>query len=98
MDHINGDTLDNRKSNLRFATAQQNQWNKRPKLLGASKYKGVTRDKRRSKWAVKIRLPDRSKRLTVGHFDNELDAAIAYDNAAIALFGVYARTNFGNGE
>lgn len=92
-DHINGDGLDNHKSNLRIVTTQQNQWNQRKRLNTSSKYKGVHKRSDCNKWQARIRI-NNGKQISLGFFDKEEDAAKAYDVKAIELFGEYAKTNF----
>lgn len=95
VDHINGDRLDNRRANLRFCTWGQNLQNKRKTGRGRaplSPYKGVTYFSAQNKWAARI-TSDR-KRVFLGYFDNDEDAAKAYDLAAKDMFGEFARTNF----
>jgi len=93
-DHINMDRLDNRRRNLRDATYQQNVANTSKKGVSrSSKYKGVNLDKnRKGLWVAKICFNRKYQYL--GRFKNEVDAARAYDVAAVKLFGVYARPNF----
>lgn len=96
IDHINGNKLDNRRSNLRFVTHQQNTFNSKPKTnvsgrLCRSRFKGVTWRGDRHKWRSCITI-DR-KRHYIGLYDTEEEAAIAYNNAAIILFGEYANLN-----
>jgi len=90
IDHINGDRLDNRKANLRFVTRQQNIFNKKPQGK-TSKYKGVYFRKSWGKWIAQISI--NKKKQHIGVFENELDAARAYDNIASKLCGEYARLN-----
>ena len=88
VDHINGDGLDNRKCNLRLCTRSQNGAN-RHKVRG--NFKGVCWYSRCNKWGASI-CHDR-KRYHLGYFDKELEAAKAYDDKAIELFGEFARLN-----
>lgn len=88
VDHINGDTLDNRKENLRFVTASQNIQNSMG-YKGSSKYKGVHYD--RNKWRADIQKD--KKRIRIGRYDSEIEAARAYDQKAIELFGEFAKIN-----
>lgn len=91
-DHRNGDTLDNRRSNLRACTRIQNGANKRKWTRGTSKYKGVSFDGVANKWAAEVAGPN--LRRWLGRFPSEVDAAKAYDAAAIELFGEFAKLNF----
>jgi hypothetical protein len=92
-DHINGDSLDNRKANLRSATRLQNSWNRsKSSKPGYSKYKGVTFDKKMQKWFAQIRV--RGKHISLGRFEDEIEAAKAYDKAAKKHFGDFANLNF----
>ncbi len=90
IDHINRDGLDCRKTNMRECTMSQNLQNKR-KQRGTSKYKGVYLYKRTGRWIAQYRV--NGKKTDVGSFENEIDAAIAYDKAVTKAFGEYARTN-----
>lgn len=89
VDHINGNGLDNRRSNLRCATHAENMRN-RHRSWGTSKYKGVRRD--RNKWRASIRKD--KKDYFLGYFSKQISAALAYDKVAIEMFGEFARTNF----
>lgn len=91
-DHINGDGLDNRKSNLRNVTQAQNQHNRRKGKNCSSQYKGVCWDKNKKKWIAYIKF--NSKRKHIGRFKLEANAAKAYDSLALKLFGEYACVNF----
>lgn len=91
VDHINGNKLDNRKCNLRICTTRENACNS-ISTKGSSKYKGVHWDEDRKKWTACIK--NHRKHHFIGRFDNEEDAAKAYDDLAIKLHGEYARLNF----
>lgn len=91
IDHINGKPFDNRLSNLRLCTISQNhQRQQKTVYKTTSKYKGVFYNKFRRYWSAAIYNPNR---LHLGCFKTELEAAIAYNNAAIKYFGEFARLN-----
>jgi hypothetical protein len=90
-DHINGNRLDNRKSNLRTASAEQNARNSKKRSGCTSKYKGVSWCRIRKKWLSHIRINKKSKRL--GRFSSELDAARKYNEIALIHFGEFAKLN-----
>lgn len=89
VDHINGITTDNRRSNLRIATYSQNNMNQKIKL---TKYKGIKWKNDERKWQARIAL--HGKEISLGQFMCPILAALKYDNAALQLFGEYARLNF----
>lgn len=92
-DHINGDTLDNRRCNLRICLHQENSRNRRKQGKAAtSRYKGVTWHKYKKRWVARIVLsPGKTKSL--GDFSTEKEAALAYNIAAINYFGGFAALN-----
>lgn len=92
VDHINGNSLDNRRCNLRVCTRSQNTMNKRKHKDGIQKYKGITFRKDNQKYQAQIML--NGKRITIGCFDTDIEAAKAYDNFARRYFGEFAKTNF----
>jgi hypothetical protein len=95
VDHGNNKTLDNRRANLRLATSSQNAVNRRrrcDKSKASSKYTGVSLEKGRNKWLAYISFNGKRKHL--GRFDNEIDAARAYDKAALEFHKEFARLNF----
>lgn len=92
IDHINGDTLDNRKLNLRFCTHQQNLWNRHKRKQTQSKYIGLSKGRNRKKWQVQILIDGKKK--TIGQFESEEDAARAYDKVARKYYGEFAPVNF----
>jgi len=91
IDHINHDSLDNRKVNLRVCTIAQNQMNRIPSLNTSSIYKGVYWRKRDKRWYSRISVKGKLKHL--GSFVNEKDAAIKYNKAANQFFGEFAYLN-----
>jgi hypothetical protein len=91
-DHANGNSLDNRRRNLRPATSAQNSYN-RGKHGRSSRYIGVCRDIKRNKWIAQIKCAAKRVRL-IKRFDNEIDAAKWRDKKAIEIFGEFARLNY----
>ncbi|MBT7069657.1 MAG: hypothetical protein HN975_02050 [Anaerolineae bacterium] len=93
-DHINKNRLLNIRSNLRFATVKENAINRTKKSGCTSQFRGVSWNKRGQKWRASI--GDNYKLIHLGHFENEIDAAMAYNEAAIGLFGEFAQLNICN--
>jgi hypothetical protein len=95
VDHRNGDKRDNRRENLRAATSAQNAQNQgKRKTATSSRFKGVTRHRTAEKWQAGITVNGRFRYL--GLFTSEESAALAYDSAALAAWGDFARLNFGS--
>ncbi len=84
IDHINGDGLDNRRENLRFITYAQNSQNKKK---SKNKYYGIVYREDINKWQVS------ANKKYLGCYNNELDAAKAYDCHVLKLYGESAKTN-----
>lgn len=92
IDHINGNVLDNRKSNLRPASIKENSRNKRKSVNKASEYKGVVYDGSLPRnWKARITVD--GELIYLGSFETEEDAAYAYNIAATNHFGEFARLN-----
>ncbi len=99
-DHINSDGFDNRRENIRALTQDENSTNamkparSNTKKKSTSRYKGVSFDKGLGRWRARITCGGITHH--IGYFGDETDAAKAYDKAAIAFFGDYAKLNFPN--
>jgi len=91
VDHIDGNGSNNRRANLRLCTKAQNLYNSKPRA-SRSQYKGVRYDKRTQKWIAEITYL--GKKHYLGSFDDEIEAAKAYDRQARKFFGEFARPNF----
>lgn len=92
IDHINGDKLDCRKSNLRYCNQTGNSRNKKGTTRKTSEYKGVCWAKREKTWKAQIGLPGARNKF-LGHWKEEKMAALAYNVAAYKLFGEFAKLN-----
>lgn len=90
-EHADRNTLNNQRSNLRVATKSQNAVNVSSRQNSTSKYLGVCWKNRDRKWVAQI-TKDYKKKF-IGYFDNEIDAAIAYNKKAIEMFGEFANLN-----
>lgn len=90
VDHRNGDTLDNRRENIRKCTTRQNSCNRSAQRNNTSGFKGVTWDKSTSKWRARIG----EFRKHLGLFASPEEAARVYDAAAKEQFGEFAYLNF----
>ncbi len=91
IDHKDGDTLNNRKSNLRYATSSQNSANTLRKPRASSNFKGVYFDPRNSRWYS--RATYQYKTYYLGRFDSKTEAALAYNKKAIEIHGEFAKLN-----
>lgn len=92
IDHRYRNGLNNQRSNLRPCTPSENQMNSKPQRNSSSIYKGVSWNKLRCKWLSQIQVY--GKKIYIGLFSDEKDAARAYDNVAIKHFGAFALLNF----
>jgi hypothetical protein len=92
VDHINRNSLDNRRMNLRKCSRSQNTQNSNP--WGTSTYRGVSWSKYTRKWTAEIMC--HGKRFWLGYFYDETLAALTYDCAADRLYGPIGFRNFPN--
>jgi len=92
VDHINGDSLDNRRANLRLATQTQNLYNRKKKENTSSQFIGSFFNKSHRYWCSQIKVNGKS--IWLGSFDSEIAAARAYDKAALEYHKEFARLNF----
>jgi hypothetical protein len=91
-DHTNHNGLDNRKTNVRPATSSQNSCNARKRTKTISRYRGVSRDASSNRYRARIKLNGRQ--IHLGTFDDQEQAAKAYDAAAKKYHGEFAVLNF----
>ncbi len=91
VDHRNRDGLDNQRANLRVCTHQQNIFNHIKQKKATSRHKGVSWNKRERKWIA--RIGHNKQRMYLGYFNNEDEAARAYNEKVTELFGEFARPN-----
>lgn len=95
VDHINGNTLDNRIANLRECTPQESSRNIGKRKSGcSSKYVGVSYSREKKMWVSRISYNNKDYHL--GYFQNEIDAAMRRDEVAIKKHGEFAKLNLKN--
>ena len=90
-DHVNSNGLDNRRINLREASQAQNCANQRLHSNNTSGYKGVSRERAERRW--KARICVKGRHIFLGRFDDPVEAARAYNEAALEYFGEFAWLN-----
>lgn len=91
VDHIDGNRVNNSRRNLRLCTRLENLQNSKKRDGTASRHKGVDWLSANHKWRARIR--HHGKTITLGCFATEGEAALAYNEAAINLFGPFAKLN-----
>jgi hypothetical protein len=96
VDHIDGNGLNNTRENLRICSRSQNLANQGTQKHNTSGFKGVFFDTERKKLRAEIGW--QGLRRNLGRFDNQIDAAKAYDKAALELHGAFAQLNFPKGD
>jgi hypothetical protein len=89
VDHINGDKLDNRRSNLRQATHAENMRNRKMQVNNKSGFRGVHQKKKDGLWYAQIKVNGIQKFL--GSFKNPLDASVAYEKESQKEYGEFRR-------
>jgi hypothetical protein len=91
VDHVNGDTLDNRRSNLRLATHSENMRNSRLSSRNTSGFRGIYRQSDTYRWVARVRV--RGATHHIGSFATREEAAAARDRLAQELHGKFVRLN-----
>jgi hypothetical protein len=92
VDHIHGNRLDNTRANLHNCTPAENNRNRAKHRHSASRYFGVYREKKKTKWEAVIYFKGKNRH--IGYFADEIEAARAYDRKAAEWLGPAARLNF----
>jgi hypothetical protein len=91
VDHINGNTLDNRRSNLRVVSRKHNSWNKKMPSTNTTGFKGVYRTKR-GRRPFEARIKVNQKQIYLRSFHTAEEASAAYEKAALHYFGPFCRS------
>ena len=91
VDHTDGNKANNCRFNLRVCTPDENRHNQAKRSDSTSRFKGVGRDRRRGKY--RARFTRNGHRFWLGYFDDEVEAARAYDHKAVECCGPFARVN-----
>ena len=92
VDHLKGNRLDNTRARLGICTLSENAQNRAKRANATSRYRGVSYSKDREEWVVA--LPREANQKFVGSYDDEVEAARAYDYAAVLYLDDSARLNF----
>lgn len=90
-DHKNGNTLDNRKCNLRNCDSSENGMNRKLNINNKAKLKGASFCKEVGKWVAHICF--KKNQIRIGYFDSKIEAAKAYNNKALELYREFAKIN-----
>lgn len=96
VDHINNNTLDNRRENLRLCSHNENMYNRRMLKSNKSGYRGVSKPSDSKKWVATISAG--GNQYYLGCFDDPIEAAKVRDAKAQELHGEFARLNFPEGD
>lgn len=91
VDHIDRDRTNNTRANLRACTRTENGWNALPPKKRGSRFRGVYLCTTTGRWRAGINRG--STRLVLGRFDTEVEAARAYNRAALEMSGEFAALN-----
>lgn len=92
IDHKNGDTIDNRRANLRAATVADNARNTGLRSDNSSGFKGVIWHSQIGRWRAQLIM--HGKKVSLGCYSSADDAARAWDEGARRYHGEFARLNF----
>lgn len=90
-DHINRNTVDNRRCNLRVCTHSENRRNRGRTIINTTGYKGVSLKRNMNKWTARITV--NYKEICLGSFSTPEEAARKYDEAALMYHGKFAFFN-----